>query len=137
MTRAALLLLAIGSPLFSGCGTFADAMAGPVDDHLYYRGVRMDVAGIKKGLPIMALDLPFSACADTLLAPSIAFHQMTDPPGTKRKSVLHVASEEMAKSMTTDVMMPMAAEMMKADAELRKQQFTPAAAPVASPKVPE
>jgi len=100
---------------------------GPVDEHLYYRGVRIDVAGIKQGLAIMALDLPLSACADTLLVPSIAFHQMTDPPGTQQKSVLHVATEEMAKSVTTDVMMPMAAEMMKASAELQKQQAAPAA----------
>ena len=57
MTRFLFLLLLVCSPLVSGCGTFFDALAGPVDDHYYYRGVRMDVAGIKNGVPIMVLDL--------------------------------------------------------------------------------
>jgi uncharacterized protein YceK len=126
MKRAALLLLAMSLSLASGCGTMADALAGPTDDHLYYRGVRMDVAGIKKGLPIMALDMPFSAFADTLMVPAIAFHQMTDPPGTQHKSALHVATDEMAKTMTNEVMVPMAAEMAKATAEMQKQQASPA-----------
>lgn len=130
MARATLLILTIFCPLFSGCGTFADAVAGPVDDHLYYRGVRMDVAGIKNGLPIMALDVPLSACADTCLAPSIAIRQWTDPPGTKHKSVLQVTGEELAKSVATDVVVPVTAEMVKAaDAEQRKQQSISVAAP--------
>jgi uncharacterized protein YceK len=133
MARAALIILAIGLPLLSGCGTFADAMAGPADDHLYYRGVRLDLAAAKEGAAIMALDLPFSACADTILAPSIAFRQMTDPRGTKFKPVLHVAAEEMAKTMTTEMVAPMATEMMKAAASM--PQSTLPAAPEASPNV--
>ena len=133
MRNRALLLLAICSPFFSGCGTMADAMAGPIDGHLYYRGVRMDIAGIRSGLPIMVLDLPFSACTDTLMVPSIAFHQMTHP-GAEHKSALHVVGEELGKSITNDVIVPMTAEMMNADAELRKQQSTSPATPVAFPK---
>jgi uncharacterized protein YceK len=98
MARAALLLLAIGSPLVSGCGTLFDTVGGPDDDHLYYRGVRKDVAGVKNGMATMALDVPFSAVADTLMAPSIAYHQMAASARTKQN--------------------------MKADAEMRKQQST-------------
>ncbi len=133
MTRPTLLILVISLPLLSGCGTFADAMAGPADDHFYYRGVRMDVAGIKNGLPIMALDMPFSACADTLLVPSIAIRQLTDPPGTKHKSVMQATGEELAKSVTTDVIVPVTVEVLKAaDAELRKQHPSSASTPIES-----
>jgi uncharacterized protein YceK len=133
MTRVALILLAIGLALLSGCGTFADSMAGPADDHLYYRGVRLDIAAVKKGVAIMAFDLPFSACADTILVPSIAFHQLTDPPGTKFKSALDVASEEIANKMTTEVMVPMATEMAKAAAQSQESNSAPP--PETSPKV--
>ena len=129
MARKLFLLLAAFSPLLSGCGTFADALAGPSDDHHYYRGVRMDVAGIQKGVPLMALDIPLSAVADTMMIPSIAYHQMTDPPGTQYKSALHVAGEELGKSMTTEVFVPMAQEMSKANAEMQVQQPVPAVAP--------
>jgi hypothetical protein len=108
-------------------------MAGPIDDHLYYRGVRMDIAGIRSGVPIMALDLPFSACADTLLVPSIAYEQMTNP-GTKHRPALHVAGEELGKSLTNDMIVPMTTEMLRADAELRKQQSAYPAIPVAFPE---
>ncbi len=134
MTRNAFRLLAICSPLFCGCGTFADAMAGPVDDHLYYRGVRLDIAALKGGTHIMAIDLPFSACADTLLVPSIAYQQLTQP-GTKHKSALHAVGEELGKAVTNDVIVPITTEMIKADAELRKQQSTASPHPAASPKI--
>jgi uncharacterized protein YceK len=123
MTRARLLVLAVFAPLFSGCGTFADAIAGPADDHLYYRGVRMDVAGMKNGLPIMVFDIPFSACADTLLVLTIALGQLTDPQGTKFKSAIQVTGEEMVKSMTTQVIVPVTIEAMKSvNVELQQQQ---------------
>jgi uncharacterized protein YceK len=54
-----------------GCGTFADAMCGPIDDHYFYRGVRLDVMAPLENpinLPLLA-DIPFSAAADTLLLP--------------------------------------------------------------------
>jgi uncharacterized protein YceK len=66
-----------------GCGTFSDAMCGPIyrdavaadghpiDKHVFYRGVQFDVLAIKEdNLAAFALaDLPFSAVADTLLIP--------------------------------------------------------------------
>jgi uncharacterized protein YceK len=133
MTRATLFILVVFSSLFCGCGTFADAMAGPADDHLYYRGVRMDVAGVKNGLPIMAFDVPFSLCADTLLVPSIAIGQLTDPPGTKFKSAFQITGEELAKSVTTTVIVPVTAEVLKAvETELRNQQSISVATPIGS-----
>jgi uncharacterized protein YceK len=57
--------------LLSGCGTFGDMLAGPIDDHVFYRGVRLDVEAAKEGRSnlILLADLPFSAVADTLLLP--------------------------------------------------------------------
>jgi uncharacterized protein YceK len=130
MTRSLFLLLLVCSPLCSGCGTFCDALAGPANDQHYYRGVSMDVAGIKNGVLIMALDVPFSACADTLMLPSIAYDQWTEPPGTPHKSALQVAGEELGKAFATDVIAPMAVEMGKANAEVQKQQATTAVVPV-------
>jgi uncharacterized protein YceK len=122
MTRSA-LLIAVSFPLIAGCGTFADALAGPADDHLYYRGVRMDVASIKKGVPIMVLDLPLSACADTILVPSIAIGQLNDPPGTKHKSVVEAVGEGLTKAVATDVIIPVTLEVMKTvDNDSRTQQ---------------
>jgi hypothetical protein len=46
-------------------------MCGPIDDHYFYRGVRMDVMGAierPSNLPLLA-DVPFSAAADTLMLP--------------------------------------------------------------------
>ena len=82
MTRIGLLLLAVGSLALGGCGTFADAMAGPVDDHVYYRGVRLDVEAVSEGGKnvLMAADIPLSAIVDTALLPYLAYHEWTDPP---------------------------------------------------------
>ena len=57
--------------LLSGCGTFGDMLAGPIDDHVFYRGVRLDVEAAKEGGSnlILLADLPFSAVADSLLVP--------------------------------------------------------------------
>ncbi len=62
-----LVILAICSVLLAGCGTFSDFMSGPADDHVFYRGVRLDVAAAKEGgwKTLMAADIPFSAIADT------------------------------------------------------------------------
>lgn len=81
MTRIALVILAACSLTLSSCGTFADAMSGPVNDHVYYRGVRLDVTAAKEGGPtsLMAADIPLSAVADTFLVPYLAYHQLTDP----------------------------------------------------------
>jgi hypothetical protein len=56
-------------------------MCGPIDDHVYYRGVRLDVQAIKEGGPkvLMVADVPFSAVADTVSAPFIAYRELTDP----------------------------------------------------------
>jgi len=77
MLRPILALFAVGSLGLAGCGTFADAMCGPVDDHVYYRGVRLDVRAITEDhrwttKVLMAADIPFSAVADTLLIPHYA-----------------------------------------------------------------
>ncbi len=74
----------------SGCGTFSDAMCGPVgDNQVFYRGVRLDVEGVKEGGPmvLMAADIPFSAVADTLLVPYLAYHELTDPPRESLQSM--------------------------------------------------
>jgi len=135
MVRVALFLLAFGSSLLSGWGTFFDAMAGPADNHLYYRGARFDIAAARDGMPLLGLDLPFSALVDTLLVPSIAFRQMTDPAGAKHKSVFQAAQEGLANSVSKEVILPVAAEVMKAEAEAQAQQPAPAT-PQAHPKVP-
>ena len=36
-------MLAIYCLSFGGCGTFSDALCGPVTNDAYYRGVRLDV----------------------------------------------------------------------------------------------
>jgi uncharacterized protein YceK len=134
MRRTVVLLLAVCPLMLGGCGTFFDALAGPVDDHYYYRGVRLDVAAVNDGVPIMALDLPLSALVDTFMIPAIAYEQWTDPPGTQRKPALQVAGEEMAKEMgqsiATELIAPMATEMMKANAASQQQQTSPPVTPV-------
>jgi uncharacterized protein YceK len=68
-------------------------MAGPVavsgHDHVFYRGVRLDVEGAKEGGPmvLMAADIPFSAVADTLLVPYLAYHKLADSPRKNQQSL--------------------------------------------------
>jgi uncharacterized protein YceK len=107
MTRAAIVVLAVCVVVVSGCGTFADIMAGPIDDHLYYRGVRLDIAVIKEGSPLMALDLPFSAMADTLAVPTIAYREWTDPLGTPSQTAAQARDEDRSKPPTIKVIAPM------------------------------
>jgi uncharacterized protein YceK len=60
----------------SGCGTFSDMICGPGGGSPFYRGVQMDVGGIRQGVPfapLLAADLPFSAVADTAMVPYIAY----------------------------------------------------------------
>jgi uncharacterized protein YceK len=70
-------ILAIWATVIAGCGTFSDRLCGPADDHLYYRGVRLDLAAIKEGgaKTFLATDIPLSALADTVQAPWIAIDQ--------------------------------------------------------------
>ncbi len=79
--RFLLTILALGSVSLSGCGTFSDAMYGPVDDHVFYRGLRLDAQAVKEGGPkvLMAADIPLSAVADTLLVPYLAYRELKDP----------------------------------------------------------
>jgi uncharacterized protein YceK len=80
--RSLPVILAICSLPLGGCGTFSDAMCGPTDGHVYYRGVRLDVEAVREGGPmvLMAGDIPFSAVADTQLVPYLACQELTDPP---------------------------------------------------------
>jgi uncharacterized protein YceK len=96
MLQSRLVLVAIGSLSLGGCGTFSDKMCGPANDHVFYRGVRFDVEAIKEGGPriLMVADIPFSAVADTLLVPSLAYQELTDPPSRTLKTV----GEEPAKA---------------------------------------
>ncbi len=82
MRRSALAILAACGLSLSGCGTFSDALCGPINDHVFYRGVRLDVQAVKEGGPkvLLAADIPFSVVADTLLVPCLAYRQWTDPP---------------------------------------------------------
>src|SRR5262249_58555266 len=71
--------------LLTGCGTFSDAVCGPVGpgyDYAYYRGVRFDALAVKEGGPmvLMAADMPLSAIADTVLVPFIAYNQLINSP---------------------------------------------------------
>jgi uncharacterized protein YceK len=79
--RTALVSLSICSVLASGCGTFSDAMCGPISDNVFYRGVLYDVLAVKEGGPLvlMAADIPFSMVADTLLLPYIAYLVWIEP----------------------------------------------------------
>ena len=96
MLRSMLVILAICSLWLSGCGTFSDAMCGPITDHAFYRGVRFDVEAVKEGGPmaLMAGDIPLSAVADTLLVPYLAYHELADPP----RRGLQAMREERAKA---------------------------------------
>jgi uncharacterized protein YceK len=77
----AVTLFAAVAIFFAGCGTLSDAMCGPIDDHIFYRGVRLDVAAVKEGGPktLMAADIPFSALADTALLPYATCLWMVSP----------------------------------------------------------
>ena len=97
MLRPAMLILAICCLPLSGCGTFSDAFCGPVNDHVYYRGVRLDVEAAKEGGPmtLMIADIPFSAVADTLLIPLIAYGEIVMP-----RSLLQQMAKEQADAQT-------------------------------------
>lgn len=71
MSRSILALIGAGCLCLTGCGTFSDAICGPIDSHVFYRGVRLDIEAVKEGgkMTLMAADIPFSAVVDTLLIP--------------------------------------------------------------------
>src|SRR4051794_32271085 len=79
MTRCTAPLMLFTTLFGGGCGTLADMLAGPINDQVYYRGVTTDLEVIKEGglLPLLVLDLPFSALADTVLLPFQAYWQKT------------------------------------------------------------
>lgn len=80
--RSKLAILSIIGLSFAGCGTFSDAICGPLTDQVYYRGVAFDVGAAMEGGPavLAAADIPFSAVADTVMVPYLAYHKLTDPP---------------------------------------------------------
>jgi uncharacterized protein YceK len=83
------LSLAIATVLLSGCGTLGDALGGPIDGHVFYRGVRLDLAAAKEGWPhiLMLADIPASAIADTALIPLAVIDDIQKPDtGVKETS---------------------------------------------------
>ncbi len=77
---ASILAVAMVALCFSGCGTFSDAMCGPIDPNPFYRGVRFDIAMVQKGggdAVIGLADIPFSAVADTVVLPVIGGFELT------------------------------------------------------------
>src|SRR2546421_2075639 len=82
MVRAIVVAtLAVMAISLAGCGTFSDAVCGPINDHVFYRGVRLDVEAVKEGGPraLMAADIPFSAIADTILLPYATYISIVGP----------------------------------------------------------
>jgi uncharacterized protein YceK len=94
--RATLVILAICSLSLSGCGSFSDAMCGPITDHTYYRGVRFDVMAAQEGgtHTFMAADIPLSAIVDTVLLPYLAYRELTALP----RGSLQSMTEQQEKS---------------------------------------
>lgn len=85
-------LTTCGIPL-GGCGTFSDAMYGPItipvtENPVYYRGVRFDLMAMKEGGAniFMAADIPFSAVADTFLIFYCACDSIIDLARTRPES---------------------------------------------------
>lgn len=87
MTGRVIYLLPLLSLFFTGCGTFSDALCGPITEDRYYRGVRFDVWAAHEGGRNLLLiaDLPFSAAADTVLVPFIACDELTNGRRTLRR----------------------------------------------------
>lgn len=54
MRRSMLFIVVLCSPWTGGCGTFSDALCGPVNDHAYYRGVRFDLGAATEGCETVA-----------------------------------------------------------------------------------
>jgi uncharacterized protein YceK len=84
---------------FGGCGTLGDALCGPIDDHYFYRGVRMDVMGAMESpanIPLL-VDVPFSAAADTVLLPLAA----TSYVASLARKDEHARSEKQGKPIET------------------------------------
>ncbi len=79
MSRCLLAVLAACSLSVCGCGTFSDAICGPINDQVYYRGVSMDLAATTEGYPIYAADIPLSFVADTVLLPVGVYQEWTHP----------------------------------------------------------
>ncbi len=92
MSRSLLAILVVCSASLIGCGTCSDIFCGPIDDHNFYRGVRMDMGVVQHGGPetLLLADIPLSAVADTLLVPIGVIHELTGPPGGR----LHSLSKE-------------------------------------------
>ena len=92
MTRAVLALAPLAMvALLAGCGTFFDGICGPVDGHVFYRGVRYDVSVVEGGGVgvLMAADIPFSAVVDTVKLPFDAYDLAKGPPEPEFLDVYH------------------------------------------------
>lgn len=78
----------------SGCGTFSDAMCGPIDNHTCYRGVRLDLKAASEGgwHAFLLTDLPFSAIADTCLLPGAILREKREQRGPESEKQVSNAS---------------------------------------------
>lgn len=114
---ARLVPLLVPTLLFAltGCGTFSDAMCGPVrvqytddgrlvpvHDCPYYRGVRFDALAVKEGAVLMAADMPLSAIADTVQVPFIACLQLKNSlrPTDEQAKVEQTQAESTPKQVS-------------------------------------
>jgi uncharacterized protein YceK len=79
MSRCLLAAIAVCSLSLSGCGTFSDAICGPLNDQVYYRGVSEDISGAAAGYLFYAADITLSFVADTVLLPSEAYQEWKHP----------------------------------------------------------
>lgn len=81
MSPAVSVGVALGCLSIAGCGTFSDAICGPVSDRVYYRGTRFDLLAIREGgaKVLLVADLPLSALVDTALIPYFAYQEATRP----------------------------------------------------------
>lgn len=79
MSRSMLAVLAGCGLSLAGCGTFSDAICGPLNDQVYYRGVSLDITAAMEGRPLLAADVPLSFVADTALLPVEAYQEWKHP----------------------------------------------------------
>jgi uncharacterized protein YceK len=103
MSRSILALIGAGCLCLTGCGTFSDAICGPIGGPVYYRGVRMDIEAVKEGgkMALMAADIPFSAVADTLLIPYYTYGYFISEANLQSRSETAPSTSSIADDQDT------------------------------------